>query len=133
MRHGALDFLVKPISFEQIQLYLKRLSAKKSRSSSNLDRDSKGANSTSSMNRGVASTLVEIITSDRGMQRVLNMAKRVADSTASVLIQGESGTGKELIARFIHQNSKRASMAFVALNCAALPENLLESELFGHE
>ncbi|MBF0241808.1 MAG: sigma-54-dependent Fis family transcriptional regulator [Desulfamplus sp.] len=133
MRHGALDFLVKPISFEQIQLYLKSLSAKKSRSSSNLDKDSKGANSTSSMNRGVASTLVEIITSDRGMQRVLNMAKRVADSTASVLIQGESGTGKELIARFIHQNSKRASMAFVALNCAALPENLLESELFGHE
>jgi DNA-binding NtrC family response regulator len=67
------------------------------------------------------------------MQALLAMAKRIAPSSATVLIQGESGTGKELIARYIHANSDRVHHRFVAMNCAALPENLAESELFGHE
>lgn len=74
----------------------------------------------------------KIITNDPGVQRLLGQIRRVACSSASVLIQGESGTGKELIARFVHQVSDRAQGPFIALNCAALPENLLESELFGH-
>lgn len=73
-----------------------------------------------------------LISSDANMKRLLNQIRRVGKSQATVLIQGESGTGKELIARFVHQVSDRSSQAFVALNCAALPENLLESELFGH-
>ena len=72
------------------------------------------------------------ITNDAQMQRLLIQVRRVAQSNATVLIQGESGTGKELIARFLHQVSPRSKGPFIAINCAALPENLLESELFGH-
>jgi two-component system response regulator FlrC len=67
------------------------------------------------------------------MDKVISLAEQIAPSDASVLIVGESGTGKELIARQIHQKSKRANERFVSVNCAAIPENLLESELFGHE
>jgi transcriptional regulator with PAS, ATPase and Fis domain len=66
------------------------------------------------------------------MRQVLEIVSRVAPTDAAVLVQGESGTGKELIARAIHQNSKRKDAAFIPINCGALPENLLESELFGH-
>lgn len=75
----------------------------------------------------------EIITADRRMRELIQLAKTVAQSKATVLIQGESGTGKELMAGLIHQNSSRANKPFVAINCAAIPENLLESELFGYE
>ena len=74
-----------------------------------------------------------IITQDSALLRVLEMARGVAPSPATVLLQGESGTGKELLARFIHAHSDRADGPFVAINCASLPEGLLESELFGHE
>ena len=73
-----------------------------------------------------------LITNDERMQRLLIQVRRVGQSNATVLIQGESGTGKELIARFLHQASRRSKGPFIAINCAALPENLLESELFGH-
>ncbi|NNE84479.1 MAG: sigma-54-dependent Fis family transcriptional regulator [Alphaproteobacteria bacterium] len=75
----------------------------------------------------------EIIFSDAGMADIIKLADRVAPSEASILITGESGTGKELMARHIHRKSKRAKQIFVSVNCAAIPENLLESELFGHE
>ena len=74
-----------------------------------------------------------IIHRDPAMRQVLKLADQIAPSEASVLITGESGTGKEVMARYVHAKSKRASGEFVALNCAAIPENLLESELFGHE
>jgi transcriptional regulator with PAS, ATPase and Fis domain len=74
-----------------------------------------------------------IVTNDRQMNEIMNLARTVAQSKATVLIQGESGTGKELMANLIHQSSNRANKPFVAINCAAIPENLLESELFGYE
>jgi two-component system response regulator FlrC len=75
----------------------------------------------------------EIITQDKALFSVLDIAKKVAPSTASILITGESGTGKEVLASFIHHNSNRNNEPYVAVNCAALPEQLAESELFGHE
>jgi two-component system response regulator FlrC len=74
-----------------------------------------------------------IVSTDPAMGQVLQMAEQVAPSDASILITGPSGTGKELMARFIHNKSRRRDARFVAVNCAAIPENLLESELFGHE
>jgi two-component system response regulator FlrC len=75
----------------------------------------------------------EILTIDRRMQELIQLAKTVAQSKATILIQGESGTGKELMASLVHDNSNRVGKPFVAINCAAIPENLLESELFGYE
>jgi len=77
--------------------------------------------------------MIEIITNDRRMKDLIQLGKTVAQSKATILIQGESGTGKELVANLIHENSSRNGRPFVAINCAAIPETLLESELFGYE
>ena len=74
-----------------------------------------------------------LISADPSMQAVVKLADQVARSEASILITGESGVGKEVMARYLHQNSRRAERAFISVNCAAIPDNLLESELFGHE
>jgi DNA-binding NtrC family response regulator len=81
----------------------------------------------------VARESTDFLFRDPTMARVVQLAEQIAPSDASVLITGESGTGKEVMAKFLHSKSKRASRAFISVNCAAIPENLLESELFGHE
>src|ERR1041385_1552090 len=81
----------------------------------------------------VADDTREMIYRDTAMDQVVKLAQQVAGSDASVLITGESGTGKEVLARFVHSRSQRAKKPFITVNCAAIPENLLESELFGHE
>ena len=78
-------------------------------------------------------TATKMVAGAENMQRLLEMVKRIAPSSATVLIQGESGTGKEVMARYIHLNSGRSDHPFIAMNCAALPDNLAESELFGYE
>src|SRR5690606_29273632 len=74
-----------------------------------------------------------VIFASPAMQRVIDMADQIAASEASVLLTGESGTGKEVLARYLHRKSKRNSKPFISVNCAAIPETLLESELFGYE
>jgi len=81
----------------------------------------------------VAAESHDIIFQDPKMRDLLRLADQVAPSEANILVSGESGTGKELVARYIHRKSRRADKPFVSLNCAAIPDNLLESELFGHE
>ncbi len=81
----------------------------------------------------VARESTDFLFRDPGMARVVQLADQIAPSDASVLITGESGTGKEVMAKYLHSKSKRAARAFISVNCAAIPENLLESELFGHE
>ncbi len=126
IRMGAMDYLIKPVTADMIEEILSRL-AELNRAAARLQAQSDGE-------AGAGAKLVRpIITRSPEMERLLEMARSVADSQATVLISGESGTGKELFARYIHANSIRAGGPFVAVNCAALPENLLESELFGHE
>ncbi len=115
MKEGAADFLLKPVTVE----LLEELSQRMLKPLPPLITTASGEKS--------------IVTHDVRMQKILEMARSVADSRATVLISGESGTGKELFARFLHQHSSRANGPFVAVNCASLPDGLLESELFGHE
>jgi len=81
----------------------------------------------------VADDARDMIYRDESMAKVVKLAQQIAGSDASVLITGESGTGKEVLARFVHSRSNRAKKPFISINCAAIPEHLLESELFGHE
>ncbi|MGH9499681.1 MAG: sigma-54-dependent transcriptional regulator [Terriglobales bacterium] len=111
MKDGACDYLVKPVSFEQLQRTAQQI----------LARASEGGNDG-----------VQLVGHSPLWQRALQRARQVAGSDADILIQAESGTGKELLARLIHRLSPRRDRPFIAVNCAAFPENLLESELFGH-
>jgi len=122
IRLGAMDYLIKPLSSEVIEELLAKL-AEMNRAAAKLQAGQKTASGFSR----------RIVTVSAGVERLLEIAKAVAPSRATVLISGESGTGKELFARYIHAHSDRASGSFVTVNCAALPESLLESELFGHE
>ncbi len=124
MRAGAYDYLSKPIELDEIDLLIKRLQERQQLISENKLLREQLIEKFS---------FTEIISQSSQMQEVLSTASRVAQTKAPVLIRGESGTGKELIARAIHFNSPRNKKPFIAVNCGALNENLLESELFGHE
>lgn len=124
MRAGAYDYITKPIDFDELELLIQRLGERQQLISENILLREQLAEKYK---------FTDIIARSREMEEVLNLTGRVAKSRASVLIRGESGTGKELIARAIHYASQRHDKPFIAVNCSALNENLLESELFGHE
>ncbi len=122
MRGGAYDFLQKPIKFERLMQSLKKseeiVAMRRELTLWRQQQQSKAA---------------FVVGKSAAMQEVLHLAQRAAQAGASVLIQGETGTGKEVLARYIHQSGPRASKPFVPINCAAVPESMLEAELFGYE
>lgn len=118
MKQGAFDYVLKPFPTTKIIEIIEKLA---------------GGRPLPINGGGLREYFPDIITSDSKMLELLDMVDTVGKSDATVLISGESGTGKELIARAVHSHSLRAKKAFVAVNCAALPQDLLESELFGHE
>jgi DNA-binding NtrC family response regulator len=124
MRAGAHDFVVKPVGVERLQVSLRN-----ALNTSAL----KGELQRIRHSREGKLTFADIVTRNAGMDAVLRTARKAATSTIPVLIEGESGVGKELIARAIHGSGERSSKPFVAVNCGAIPDNLVESILFGHE
>ncbi len=124
MQSGAWDYLTKPVDLDELELRLQKIAEH---------------NTLLKENQLLKTQLIEsplagaFIYKSPAIAAVLNLVARVSDSHAAVLIQGESGTGKEMIARAIHQASARRAGPFVAVNCAAIPETLFESEFFGHE
>jgi two-component system response regulator PilR (NtrC family) len=123
MKCGAYDYITKPFQIDEVQLIIRNALERRRLSTENM-----------LLKREMASqsSFAQIIGASEAMQKVFDLVRKVADATSNVLICGESGTGKELIARAIHYNSARSQMPFVTVNCSALPETLLESELFGH-
>jgi two-component system response regulator PilR (NtrC family) len=123
MKQGAYDYLTKPFQVDEVQLIIRNALEKRRLTTENI-----------LLKREMASqsSFAQLVGQSDAMQKVFDIVRKVADSKSNVLICGESGTGKELVARAIHYNSSRNPMPFVAVNCSAVPETLLESELFGH-
>ncbi len=117
IRKGAFDYVTKPLDLNQLEMCMERAF-----------RFSLSRKDDHTLDHSTHSLIVK----SESMQQILHLVDRIASTNASVLLTGESGTGKEVIARSIHLRSQRASKAFVAVNCSAIPEALLESELFGH-
>jgi len=124
MKKGAYDYLIKPFDLEEVRLKIDHILKEKALWQENAGLKEQLKNRFSFEN---------IIGHSGAMQDAFRLIEKVADVDTTVLIRGESGTGKELVAQAIHRNSRRAEKPFVAVNCAAIPENLLENELFGHE
>ena len=124
MKMGAYDYVTKPFKIDELQMTVQRALDYQAALRENVYLRKELKNRYRFEN---------IIGTSRKMQLVYNLINKVADTDSTVLIQGESGTGKELVARGLHFNSNRQHHPFVAINCSALPENLLESELFGHK
>jgi len=114
MKYGALNFFVKPVQLGELLKEIRHLER-------------------SVRIRKPTSATDTIVTQNRKMMEMLNLVEKAAPTEASVLVVGESGTGKELIANLLHHTSKRKNNAYIKVNCAAIPDNLLESEMFGHE
>ncbi len=126
LRAGAWDYLPKPFAASHLQILFGRAAH-----TVHVSRESKALDDALESKHG-HSDKVTLLGTSSAFQRVIALARKVAGTDASVFISGESGTGKEQIAQFIHQHSRRSSRALVPVNCAALPEALLESEMFGH-
>lgn len=125
MKAGAIDYITKPVEFDELLILVDRVAERRTLIRENeILRAQLGE-------KGV--TAEQIVSRSPQMSALINMAGRVAASRTTVLLRGESGTGKELMARLIHHLSPRAERPIIAVNCGALHENLLESELFGHE
>ncbi len=123
MKHGASDYLTKPVKKDELVRVIERVI-----------REASLRREVSRLRKEVHKeySFLQILGKSKPMQAVFDLIKRVADSPTNVLITGESGTGKELVAKAIHYNSDRKDAPFIPVNCAAIPEQLLESELFGH-
>lgn len=124
MKQGAYDYITKPFKNEEIRLIVKNALERRELRQENLALKEE---------LGKRFSFEGLIGKSKAMQDVFTMVKKVAASPVKVLVTGESGTGKELVAKAIHYNSDRRNGPFVPINCGAIPENLLESELFGHE
>ena len=125
MKAGAADYITKPIELDELLLQIEKISDFR-----NLTQENKILREDL---RGKGITTDHIVYKSRAINEVINLAGRVSRSDTTVLIKGESGTGKELFARLVHTLSPRSEKPLITVNCAALPETLLESELFGHE
>ncbi|HKL25181.1 MAG TPA: sigma-54 dependent transcriptional regulator, partial [Desulfuromonadales bacterium] len=124
MKQGAYDYITKPFKNEEIRLIVKNALERRALRQENLALKEE---------LGKRYSFEGLVGKSKAMQDMFSLVKKVADSQVKVLITGESGTGKELVARAIHYNSSRRDEPFVPINCGAIPENLLESELFGYE
>lgn len=125
MKAGASDYLTKPIDLDELSMSIARIAEHRTllRENEILRQELRA--------KGVSTNTIQY--TSQKMAKLIQLAGRIAPSQATVLIQGETGTGKELLARLIHNLSSRSDKPLIAVNCAAIPETLLESELFGHE
>ncbi len=124
IKSGAYDFVPKPLDLNRVLITIKNATA---------HTDVVKENKTLKKKIAVSNAVQEIVGNSKAIREVRDMIDKVAPTDARVLVTGDNGTGKELVARWLHEKSNRASMPFVEVNCAAIPSELIESELFGHE